>query len=55
MAGVGSLVRGAGARLGSLVYLLHGPQGGLARTWTTRSMAIWVLVLLLGYLALYFL
>ena len=55
MAGAGSLVRGAGARLGSLVYLLHGPQGGLARTWTTRSMAIWVLVLLLGYLALYFL
>lgn len=27
----------------------------LARTWTTRSMALWVLVLLIGYLLLYYL
>ena len=26
----------------------------LARTWSTRSMALWVLVLLLGYLLLYY-
>lgn len=33
----------------------HGPQGILARTWPTRSMALWVMVLLLGYLVLYYL
>jgi multicomponent Na+:H+ antiporter subunit D len=31
-----------------------GENGRLARTWPTRSMAMWVLVLLLGYLLLYF-
>ena len=29
-------------------------DGRLARTWPTRSMALWVLVLLLGYLLLYY-
>ena len=33
----------------------HGPLGRLARTWPTGSMALWVLVLLLGYLLLYYL
>jgi multicomponent Na+:H+ antiporter subunit D len=32
----------------------YGPQGRLAATWSTRSMALWVLVLLLGYLLLYY-
>jgi multicomponent Na+:H+ antiporter subunit D len=32
-----------------------GPHGSLARTWPIRSMALWVLVLLLGYLVLYYL
>jgi multicomponent Na+:H+ antiporter subunit D len=32
-----------------------GPEGTLARTWPIRSMALWVIVLLLGYLVLYYL
>jgi multicomponent Na+:H+ antiporter subunit D len=32
----------------------HGPAARQARTWQTRSMALWVLVLLLGYLLLYY-
>jgi len=32
-----------------------GPHGSLARTWPIRSMALWVIVLLLGYLVLYYL
>lgn len=42
------------ARLHSSIYRTYGPDGGLARTWPTRSMALWVLVVLLGYLLLYF-
>jgi len=33
----------------------HGPEGVLARTWPTGSMALWVMVLLLTYLLLYYL
>ncbi|EWS63985.1 hypothetical protein Y695_02773 [Hydrogenophaga sp. T4] len=32
----------------------YGQDGRLARTWSTRSMALWVLVLLIGYLLLYY-
>jgi multicomponent Na+:H+ antiporter subunit D len=32
-----------------------GKDGRMARTWSTRSMALWVLVLLIGYLILYYL
>ncbi|MBI3936626.1 MAG: Na(+)/H(+) antiporter subunit D [Betaproteobacteria bacterium] len=32
----------------------HGPEGVLARTWPTGSMALWVVVLLLAYLLLYY-
>ncbi len=32
-----------------------GPSGDLARTWPIRSMALWVLVLMVGYLILYYL
>ena len=32
-----------------------GPHGSLARTWPIRSMALWVIALLLGYLVLYYL
>ncbi len=32
----------------------YGQEGRLARTWATRSMALWVMVLLLGYLTLYY-
>lgn len=46
-----------GAVLGGMltqVYRHHGPAGPLARTWPTGSMALWVLVVLLGYLVLYY-
>ena len=42
------------SRAAALIYRFHGPQAELARTWTTRGMALWVLVLLIGYLVLYF-
>ncbi len=44
-----------GAVLLALVVRHHGMDALLARTWPTRSMAIWVLLLLLGYLVLYYL
>jgi multicomponent Na+:H+ antiporter subunit D len=34
------------------VYRHHGPQGILARTWTTGSNVLWVVLLLAGYLLL---
>ncbi|MGI9482347.1 MAG: Na(+)/H(+) antiporter subunit D [Hyphomicrobiales bacterium] len=34
------------------VYRLHGPQGVLARTWPTGSMAFWTAVLLIAFLVL---
>jgi multicomponent Na+:H+ antiporter subunit D len=36
------------------VYRHHGPEGRLARTWPTGSMALWVVVMLLTYLVLYY-
>jgi multicomponent Na+:H+ antiporter subunit D len=44
----------AAANLLSLVHRHHGPQGRIAGTWPTGGMALWVLVLLLGYLLLYY-
>lgn len=41
-------------RVRALVYRYCGPDAGLARTWPTGSMALWVLVLLLGYLLLFY-
>ena len=32
----------------------YGIDSSLARTWSIRGMALWVLVLLLGYLMLYY-
>jgi multicomponent Na+:H+ antiporter subunit D len=32
----------------------HGPEGTLARTWPTGSMALWVMILLLAYLVAYY-
>ena len=37
------------------LYRHHGPQGILARTWPTGSMAFWTTVMLGGYLVFYFL
>ncbi len=39
----------------ALVLFQHRQDGRFARTWSTRSMALWVLVLLLGFLILYYL
>lgn len=41
-------------RLMVVVFHYHGPQGVLARTWPIGGGAIWVLVLLAGFLILYF-
>ncbi|MFZ2661039.1 MAG: Na(+)/H(+) antiporter subunit D [Rhodoferax sp.] len=38
----------------TLVLYQHRQEGQFARTWSTRSMALWVLVLLLGFLILYY-
>lgn len=38
----------------ALIVHQHRHDGQFARTWSTRSMALWVLVLLLGYLILYY-
>ena len=46
--------------LGSLARILYGasrlagPRGVLARTWSTTTGAVWVLVFLAGYLLLYY-
>lgn len=60
-AGVSALQQAAGAvcnrvltRLLDYTVRHHGPEGRIARTWPTGSMAMWVLVLLLGYLLLYY-
>ena len=36
------------------VYRHHGPEGALARTWPTGSIALWAAVLLGGYLILFY-
>jgi multicomponent Na+:H+ antiporter subunit D len=44
-------------RLGNLfgtLFLFHGPQGILARTWATGSMVLWVVILLGIYLIAYY-
>ena len=43
-----------GSKALELVVQEYRPDGRFARTWSTRSMALWVLVLLLGYLILYY-
>lgn len=47
-------MRRLGSALLSAVVRQYGEDGPLASTWPTRSMALWVLVLLLGYLVLYY-
>ncbi len=53
-AALGGAARELGDQLLARIYHHHGPQGALARTWPTGSMALWVLILLLGYLLLYY-
>jgi len=51
----GATVAHSWGRLATLLYRHHGPEGVLARSWPTGSMALWAMVLLLGYLLLYYL
>jgi multicomponent Na+:H+ antiporter subunit D len=57
-AALGSSMRlqfgGSVRRVPGLAERALGERGRLARTWSTRGMAVWVLLLLLGYLALYY-
>jgi multicomponent Na+:H+ antiporter subunit D len=58
LGGMGSKLAAAGARRVALVLAgietRSGPSGVLARTWPIRSMALWVLLLLVAYLVLYY-
>lgn len=45
----------AARRFLSEIYKHHGPQGILARTWPTGSMALWATILLGAYLIFYYL
>ncbi|MCF8209118.1 MAG: hypothetical protein K9K38_06910, partial [Rhodoferax sp.] len=44
-----------GIRAAALVEHHLGKNASMARTWSTRGMALWVLVLMVGYLLLYYL
>jgi multicomponent Na+:H+ antiporter subunit D len=46
-------LRHLGTLFGTL-FLYHGPQGILARTWATGSMVLWVVILLGLYLIAYY-
>ena len=53
--GLRRLARRRAAALIAGLYRHHGPQGILARSWPTGSMALWAALLLAAYLALYYL
>jgi multicomponent Na+:H+ antiporter subunit D len=66
VAGAGALLAMAGAALAAwgrplagglrnLVERHHGLEGVLARTWSTGGMALWVALMLAGYLIAYYL
>jgi multicomponent Na+:H+ antiporter subunit D len=52
---VNRAVQVLGAKTAALVVRHYGSQARMAGTWSTRSMALWMLVVLLGYLLLYYL
>ena len=41
-------------RMVAYMFRHHGPEGILARTWPTGSMALWVALLLGGFLLIYY-
>ena len=58
---IGGVQRAGGAafsagiqRVADFILRESQPQGLLVRTWPTRSMALWVMVMLLAYLVLYY-
>ena len=52
---LGAQIDATGRRFFERLYRHHGPEGLLARTWPTGSMALWVMIMLLAYLLLYYL
>ena len=50
----GGTLQGAFQAVANGLYRRVGPEGPLARTWPTGSMALWMMVLLLAYLVLYY-
>lgn len=54
MAAAGKRTKQLGADLVASTIRQYGQDSRMARTWPTRTMALWVLVLLLGYLVLYY-
>lgn len=53
-AGAGRGADAVGGRALALLRRHHGPEGILARTWPTGSMALWMMILLLVYLVAYY-
>jgi len=51
---LGASLHRFGSDLIAMAVRRYGEDSRLARTWPTRTMAMWVLVLLLGYLVLYY-
>lgn len=47
-------VSSVGRRIGARLYRHHGPEGVLARTGPTGSMALWAMLMLLAYLIIYY-
>jgi multicomponent Na+:H+ antiporter subunit D len=54
-AAVLGLARRQAGRVLASIEERSGPMGSLARTWPIRNMALWVLLLMVGYLMLYYL
>jgi multicomponent Na+:H+ antiporter subunit D len=48
-------LRGAAQRIGGWLQGVHGAEGILARTWSTGGMALWVALMLAGYLLVVYL
>ncbi len=46
---------GTARRISAGFHALHGPQALFARTWTTGGMALWIALMLAGYLLVYYL
>lgn len=55
LAGCGGVVAAAGDALADAAERLHGSGGLLARTWPSGSMALGILIMLLGFLLAYYL
>ena len=51
---LGATLASAGRRVAQRIYRHHGPEGVLARTWPTGSMALWTMLMLLAYLLIYY-